>query len=474
MNLDLPASAGDTLAEVDRGVRRKRAADARLLVLAAHWADLHPEELLGSRPVPGAERAVELGGEGTPRVCEFAPVELGLSLQLHALSARNLIADALDLRHRLSALWALTVDDLALPDWVARKIAATTRRLTWSQVREVDERLADVAATLPPSRLLRLVEAMVLAADEQAEEAREAALRARFVTVNQSTELGTKGVYARLDVADAVRLDAEIDRLARVLASRGDGSTLDVRRSRALGLLARPAAALRLVAEAEPDALDPDLAEALRGLDPAHLRPRAQLVIHLTESDFTRDGHGVARFEGGGPITLAHARTILGHSFVTVRPVIDLAHQLPSDAYEFTGSLRESVLLRTPADCFPYGVSTSRRMQLDHTQPFDPHGPPGQTRAGNGAPMTQRHHRIATHGRWRRSQPRPGLVVSCSPHGRHRMTDHRGTHTISARAGEAVLEGSRVARRLALLLLTTPRCDEAQPSGRVALEFTAA
>jgi len=449
----LPDTARDTLAALERGLRAKRAADACVVELAAHWADLHPEGLLDRPGRGGSERAVRLGGEGTPLVCEFAPAELGVSLEIHSLSARALMADALDLRHRLPSLWDLVVARLALPEWVARKAAALTRRLSLAQVEELDARLANVASSLPPARLLRVVEAMVLAADEGADDAREAALKGRFVTVNRATEHGTKGLYAKLDAPDAIRLDAEVDRLARILATRGDVSTLDVRRSRALGLLANPVAALRLVAETEPQALDADLVEFLQGLDPKQLRPRVELVVHVTESDFTRDAHGVARFEQGGPITLAQAREVLGHAFVTIRPVIDLAHQLPTDAYEFTGSLRECVFLRTPADCFPYGVSTSRRMQVDHTDPYDPQGPPGQTRADNGGPLTQRHHRLATHGRWRRRQPRPGVFLWCTPHGRYRMTDHAGTHAVAPSLGKGLFDGTPLERAFCALLL---------------------
>ena len=93
---------------------------------------------------------------------------------------------------------------------------------------------------------------MLAADDTGADAARQAALKGRFVTINQATEHGTKGLYAKLDAADAIRLDAEVDRLARILAARGDESTLDVRRSTALGWLANPAAALRLIAETEP------------------------------------------------------------------------------------------------------------------------------------------------------------------------------------------------------------------------------
>ncbi len=384
----LPESVGDTLAAVEGALVSRRAADAELFVLAAHWADQHPAET-----VPG---------------------------------------------------------ELALEVWVTRKIAAATRALSQRQAAEIDDRLVEVAGSLPPSRLLRVVEAMVLAADDTgADAARAAALTGRFVRVNQATVHGTKGLYAKLEVADAIRLDAEVDRLARILAARGDESALDVRRSTALGWLANPAAALRLIAETEPqiepEGLDAELATTLRAIDPRHLRPSVQLVVHVTESDFTRDARGVARFEGGdrsGPITLAHAREVLGHANVTIRPVIDLAHQLPADAYEFTGTLREAAFLAVPVDCFPYAVSTSHTMQLDHTTPYDDHGPPGQTRLANAGPLTRRHHRIATHGRWRKKQPVQGVYAWCTPHGRYRITTHTGTHTLQPGLGRTLFDGT--------------------------------
>ena len=99
-------------------------------MLAAHWADQHPAETLYGIPVglPGRERVVMLGGEGTPEVAEFAAAELGVSLHQHPHAARNLIADALDVRHRFPGLWHLVTDEQALEVWVARKIAAATRR----------------------------------------------------------------------------------------------------------------------------------------------------------------------------------------------------------------------------------------------------------------------------------------------------------------------------------------------------------
>ena len=50
--------------------------DAEELTAAAHWADLHGV-LDRSSALPGAERMVRFGGDGTPGVAEFAPAELG-------------------------------------------------------------------------------------------------------------------------------------------------------------------------------------------------------------------------------------------------------------------------------------------------------------------------------------------------------------------------------------------------------------
>ena len=53
----------------------------RELALAAHWADLHDEHTLGLRGsgAGGMERAVRLGGDGTPLVAEFACAELAVA-----------------------------------------------------------------------------------------------------------------------------------------------------------------------------------------------------------------------------------------------------------------------------------------------------------------------------------------------------------------------------------------------------------
>jgi hypothetical protein len=73
-----------------------------------------------------------LGGEGTPTVADFAPAELGCVLRISDGSAARLIADALDLRHRLRLIWAAALSG-QVPAYQARRIATATRHLTTNQ-----------------------------------------------------------------------------------------------------------------------------------------------------------------------------------------------------------------------------------------------------------------------------------------------------------------------------------------------------
>ena len=162
-------------------------------------------------------------------------------------------------------------------------------------------------------------------------------------------------------------------------------------------------------------------------------RPPVTLYLHLSQESFTRDEHGVARFEGQGPVTVEQVRRWLGHCQVTVKPVIDLADQGPVDGYEVPDRLREAVQLRSPLDVFPYATGLGRRKDADHTIAYvdpDHGGPPGQTALDNLGPMVRRNHRIKTHTRWQVKQVSNGVFVWRSPHGRLFLVDHTGTHPI--------------------------------------------
>ncbi len=441
---DLTALDADmTLSELAAARALAERAEVRVMEAATHWADLHGvvDTTVQDRvALPGTERLVLLGGEGTPEVSEFATTELGAVLALSAASADRLVAAALDLRHRLPRLWSRVLAGEVKP-WMARRVAEVCRDQPASVAAAVDRKTAPWADRVSMGRLEAIVTAAVLAADPAAaaERARRAAAETG-VWLQPSTDAGIKHISILAEAPDAIWFDASLDRVADSLGRFGDARSKDARRAAAIGVLARPQLALDLFDQTaaavagEPDDWSGDAESSPApypsrrpgGLDS---RPPVTLYVHLTD-DTLRTGTGVARLEGVGPVLVDQIRRWLGHTNVTVRPVLDLAGQTPVDAYEIPDRLRDAIHLRSPVDVFPYATNASRRRDLDHTIAYvapDDGGPPGQTRADNLGPMTRRHHRAKTHGRWRVSQPFDGVFVWRSPHGRHFLVDHTGT-----------------------------------------------
>lgn len=95
--------------------------------------------------------------------------------------------------------------------------------------------------------------------------------------------------------------------------------------------------------------------------------------------------------------------------------------------------MRAVVAVRDVADAFPYG-SLSRRVDLDHSVPYDPNGPPGQTGPHNLAPLSRPPHRVVTFSKWRRRQPDPGTYLFRSPHGRVWIVTNQGTMSLGRTA----------------------------------------
>jgi hypothetical protein len=430
-------AGGEILDEVARLHRVRQRASARILVLANEWAVQFGEGRFDLELVNrGGERFVRMGGAGTPKVAEFAPADLGARLQLSPYAAGRLIADALDLKHRLPRLWE-RVQRLEVRESYARHVARKTRELSVQHAGYVDERVAESAdGRLPWSRFEDLVEASIVAADPVAARAREeAAAREQFATPTRSDEHGMRGFYVRADFATIARIDATVAYVAEALNALGDDDTLDRRRVKALLLLANPTRAVELLeayaawrrdSRASSTAADAPTTE----LDPAKLLPTVVLFVHLGAG-------GVARVEGMGPVTEAWVREHLGERCrFKISGVIDPLGQTPVDAYEVPDRHRQAVRLMTPADTFPFAASTSRGMQIDHTEEFDhaPGAPPGQSRIGNYGPMVTFHHRIKTHGRWHVEQPFPGIYVWRDPYGAFYLVDHTGTRALAASA----------------------------------------
>jgi hypothetical protein len=174
-------------------------------------------------------------------------------LRLSAGAAAKLIGDALDLRHRLPLIWTAAVAGQA-PAYQVRHIATATRQLTKDQAAFVDARLGPSLGAVSWSRLHTLLEAAIYEADPVGAEQRAAlAAQERFVRLGRNSEHGLKMIIARATAGDAIWFKATIDRIANILAQHGDEDPVEVRRSKAIGILAQPAEALRLLCQHHDD-----------------------------------------------------------------------------------------------------------------------------------------------------------------------------------------------------------------------------
>ena len=174
--------------------------------------------------------------------------------------------------------------------------------------------------------------------------------------------------------------------------------------------------------------LTPGAAEDLSTL--RDLMPVVHLFIHVYADAGTTPGEGIARVEDHGAVTEKWVEALGPHCRFRIQPVIDILGMAPVDAYEIPDRHREAVHLMTPADTFPFGSSLSRKKQVDHTEEYDEHGPPGQSGIGNYGPLTTPHHRIKTHGGWDVKQPFPGIYVWKDEHGAFFLVDNTGTRRL--------------------------------------------
>ncbi len=450
-------------------------AEATEFLLAAQWAALHNEDTLtrrdgAGRVLPGTERARRIGGDGTPQVAEFAAAELGCLIGRGPVAALNLMANALDVEYRHPRLWAGIHGTLVRP-FQACEVAKRTRSagLSLAQARWVDAQIDGYLHSLAWDRFLDLVEAKIIEVDPVAAEARRRAKALeQFVSTGRCNEYGLATMIVRAEAGDVIFFVAMCDRIAQILLLQGDTDPVDVRRAKAIGILANPARAYALLQdyattddvpsngdptddpEPEPEP-EPEPCPTCKGggtmvgdpsafvkplrIDPKKLLPAATLYVHMSLASFLARTGGVARVENGiGPITTEQAAGFLGHTHVTVKPVIDLANQMPVDAYESPEWMREVVHLLRPGCVFPYSPNMSRGKDLDHPVPYLPMsrgGPPGQTDPYRLGPIGRYGHRVKTHARgWRHLNPLPGVYLWRTRHGYWFRVDRHGTHPL--------------------------------------------
>ncbi|AIY18554.2 hypothetical protein KR76_20570 [Pimelobacter simplex] len=349
------------------------------------------------------DTGLPIAGEGAPLVSEFALMELVAVLGRSPDGGRVYVGRVLECAWRLPQVYASVVAGRLAP-WRAERIAEATRPLCPDAAAFVDRQLFN-ATGVGWAQLERLIAEAVIRFDpEQYEAERAAASDHRYVEVGAPDANGLVSIDGLLDAADGRDLDQAISRRATLLGRLGNEASLDVRRSQALGDLARN-----------------DLTLDLEGA-PGR---KAVLNVHITDATLV-GANPVGRWDQQ-PVSAEQIREWLSQPgmSVTVRPVIDLADHVPVTAYEIPDRHRQQIELRDHTCRFPYCTRAAMRCDLDHATP---HGQGGPTCPCNLVPLCRRHHRAKTHSQWRYQVTKIGTYVWRSPAGFRFEVSHRGTH----------------------------------------------
>ena len=427
------------------------AAAARQLALAARWADLHPPESIHTAATfsygggLGREHEEPIAGPGCPLVAEFCIAELGTVLGISTVAAKKLIGHALELRHRLPRLWAQVhagagsrpggpapspkPPSTPPPPSPVKPPPGSTPRSPPSQVGS-GPRSSTGSSPRPSS-------ATTSTHVDPAADPEDGWLHVdpRHVTVDTDDVhfAGTMHVEADIDIADALDLDRALAHSAATQKALGSELSLNARRAKALGDLARTQTALDLFEQGHTGSTTAG--------DPDGLPVARELVLHAHFAvESMADGQTVfgptGRLEEGQRLVLLdQLRSWCGDSRtkITIKPVIDLNQTKSAPGYTIPDRIREHVILRDGTCVFPWCTRPARRCDIDHIQAYDhttdaEHQPqPGPTHTDNLAALCRFHHRLKTHTAWRYEMVEPGAYVWTSPHGHQFRRDRTGS-----------------------------------------------
>ena len=249
---------------------------------------------------------------------------------------------------------------------------------------------------------------------------------------------GTVRVEAELDLADGLDLDRALGHGAEAQKALGSHESLDARRAKALGDLARTQTALDLFSQGHGDARADDGLPAAR-----------EVVLHV-HFDASTNKHDAGeqtvfgptgRMEEGQRLVLRdQVQAWCGDSRTEVisKPGIDLNAQLTAPGYEIPDPIREQTILRDRTCVFPHCTRPARGCDVDHVVEYDHDAEgegrpqPGPTQTDNLACLCRWHHRLKTFTAWHYRMVAPGVFEWTSPHGHRFRRDRHGTTPIDA------------------------------------------
>ncbi|RJS47370.1 HNH endonuclease signature motif containing protein [Nocardioides cavernaquae] len=415
-------------------------AEALLLARACDWADLHPADdpadaAWEARPAfdDTRDQTVDEPSYDVPSVRWTAIPEFAARLGIPTGSGQQLILESLETRHRLPRLWA-RVQAGQVQAWRARRIASRTLHEPADVAESVDKEIASIAQRVGLVTIDRLIdEALLRLHPEEAELRREQAREHRRVELHtDGTADGIAHIDITTDTLDALDFDSAVAAIAHRLGEQGDTDPLDVRRAKAVGILADPEAALAILTDqpAQPPADAGQPAEPERPGRPA--RPRKQIVLHVHLSEAAITGtEPVGRLDTTRtPVLRETIRAWAGRDDInlTVVPVIDLNDDVQVGQYEIPDRIKRRVELTRPTCAHPWCNRTAEHCDKDHVVPYDSGG---STSTDNLAPLCRRHHRLKTLTAWDYEILPPATYLWTSPHGRKYLVDNTGTTDVT-------------------------------------------
>ncbi len=343
-------------------------------------------------------------------------MEYAAALGMSTDSGKAYVGKTLELRYRLPRLWEQVISG-RLPVWRAMRVAEQTGALPIAAAADVDRALAPAAGTCSWAQIGRLVEEALARHDpaEAEERRRRTADGRRFdVETDLVDTSGTVLVSGCLDLVDALDLEAAVSRTATQLGELGSTESLDVRRSMAVGEIAR-----------QQLALDLETGEILPSQGRSVL-----LNVHLTDAAIAGVGGNVARCGNTRtPVLLDQVKDwCQSAGQITVVPIKDLGAHHHVEAYEIPDRIKQQVEMIDHTCVFPHCTRRAERCDHDHIDPHQPDGSGGATCSHNIAPLCRRHHRAKTHGRWRYRRIHATGYEWTTPHGYRIVRDHLGTH----------------------------------------------
>ncbi|MBZ5736643.1 HNH endonuclease signature motif containing protein [Nocardioides mangrovi] len=337
------------------------------------WAHAHPAD-----PTEVARGRVEIaGGDGTPPVEEFTAEPLAAALGASPGSVRQLIADTLDLAHRHPRLWA-RVERLEVPVWRARRIVQATHHLPADHARLVDDLIAPKAAICGLVTIDKAIAQVTAQTDPTTQDTEEELARRHWdvrlfhgPSTGPGRWVGTSILEITGDTAVLTDLFETLNADAVAAGKAGDHDPIEVRRAKAVAGLG-----------------------TFSGSRPR----RTRLYVHADLADLTDETIGVGSVERLGPLTIARIREWVGHSAVTIVPVIRTDRDDAVERHDPPAWMRELVILRDRHCVFPGCQTDARSCDLDHVIPHEDGGP---TSPSNLAALCRHHHRAKTRHRWR-------------------------------------------------------------------------